>query len=77
VSAREFATLPGVSDVTVADGVLRCRLHGRADALIKVAGAHTSLNLLAEEPDLEELFLTYYHAPVQPPTSTSGAPHAG
>jgi len=60
VSASSFAALPGVSDVTVADTVLRCRLDGRADALVKAAAEHTVISLLSEEPDLEELFLTFY-----------------
>ena len=60
VTGEEFATLPGVSDVTVADTVLRCRLDGRADPLVKAAAKHTVLGLLSEEPDLEELFVTYY-----------------
>jgi len=63
VAAEEFSALPGVSDVDVSDGVLRCRLDGRADGLVKAIGAHTSLNLLAEEPDLDEVFLTYYDRP--------------
>jgi len=77
VSAQEFAALPGVSDVTVTDTTLRCRLHGRADALVKMAGRHTAITLLAEEPDLEELFLTYYHAAEATPAPTLGAVHAG
>jgi ABC-2 type transport system ATP-binding protein len=58
----EFSRLPGISDVSVAGEVLHCRLNGRADALVKAAGRHTVIGLLSEEPDLEELFLTYYHA---------------
>jgi ABC-2 type transport system ATP-binding protein len=60
VTAEEFAALPGVSDVNVADGYLRCRLDGRAEALIKAAARHSVVSLLSEEPDLEELFFTYY-----------------
>jgi ABC-2 type transport system ATP-binding protein len=60
VTADEFAALPGVSDVTLSAGVLRCRLDGRADALIKAAARHTVVSLSSEEPDLEELFVTYY-----------------
>lgn len=40
--------------------MLRCRLEGSADALVKAAARHTTLDLLWEEPDLEELFLAYY-----------------
>lgn len=70
--AREFAALPGVSEVSVEGGVLRCRLHGRADPLVRAAAGHSVASLLAEEPDLEELFLAYYHA--QPPGPAGGGP---
>ena len=60
VTVEEFEVLPGVSDVTVSVGVLRCRLNGRADALVKAAARHTVIGLRSEEPDLEELFVTYY-----------------
>jgi len=60
VPADEFAALPGVSAVTVDGPVLRCRLDGRADVLVKAAARHTVISLLSEEPDLEELFFTYY-----------------
>lgn len=63
VSAREFAGLPGVTHVAVEGGVLSCQLRGRADALVKAAGGHTTLSLLSEEPDLEEIFLEYYQEP--------------
>lgn len=60
VRAEEFAAVPGISDLRVDGNVLRCRLAGRADALVKAAAAHTVVSLLAEEPDLEELFFAYY-----------------
>jgi ABC-2 type transport system ATP-binding protein len=60
VTAAEFSRLPNVSEVTVDGNTLRCRLDGRADALIKAAGRHTVVNILSEEPDLEELFFTFY-----------------
>jgi ABC-2 type transport system ATP-binding protein len=60
VPPSEFAALPGVGDVAVAGTVLHCRLGGRADALVKAAARHTVISLLSEEPDLEELFFTYY-----------------
>jgi ABC-2 type transport system ATP-binding protein len=60
VPVEEFAALPGVQHVTLSDSVLHCRLNGRADALVKAAARHTVINLLCEEPDLEELFVTYY-----------------
>ncbi|MCM0675991.1 ABC transporter ATP-binding protein [Micromonospora phytophila] len=60
VGQAEFAALPGVSEVSVTGTVLRCRLDGRADALVKAAAGHTVVGLLSEEPDLEELFFGYY-----------------
>jgi ABC-2 type transport system ATP-binding protein len=62
VPAEEFAALPGVSDLRVEGTVLRCRLAGRADALVKAAARHTVVDLLSEEPDLEELFFAYYRS---------------
>jgi ABC-2 type transport system ATP-binding protein len=60
VTEAEFAALPGVSEVAVTGTTLRCRLDGRADALVKAAAGHTVVGLLSEEPDLEELFFGYY-----------------
>ncbi|MFG2100718.1 ATP-binding cassette domain-containing protein [Micromonospora echinaurantiaca] len=60
VAAAEFADLPGVSEVSVTGSTLRCRLDGRADALVKAAAGHTVVGLLSEEPDLEEIFFGYY-----------------
>ncbi|SDZ40559.1 ABC-2 type transport system ATP-binding protein [Micromonospora pattaloongensis] len=60
VPLAEFSALPGVSDATVDGSTLRCRLDGRADALVKAAARHTVVGLLSEEPDLEELFFSYY-----------------
>ncbi|HEU4421677.1 MAG TPA: ABC transporter ATP-binding protein [Pilimelia sp.] len=62
VDAQEFTVLPGVHEATIEDSgtVLRCRLDGRADPLIKAAARHTVISFLAEEPDLEELFFHYY-----------------
>jgi beta-exotoxin I transport system ATP-binding protein len=60
VPAEEFAALAGVTDLRVDGNVLRCRLAGRTDALVKAAARHTVIDLLSEEPDLEELFFAYY-----------------
>ncbi|SCG40200.1 ABC-2 type transport system ATP-binding protein [Micromonospora echinaurantiaca] len=60
VTETEFSVLPGVSEVTVTGTTLRCRLEGRADALVKAAAGHTVVGLLSEEPDLEEIFFGYY-----------------
>jgi ABC-2 type transport system ATP-binding protein len=60
VPAEAFARLPGVRDVEAVDSVVRCTVVGSLDALIKAASAHTVVNLISEEPSLEEIFLAYY-----------------
>ena len=60
VSAVAFANVPGTSDIQVDGTVLRCVIAGRADALVKAAARYPVATILAEEPDLEELFFTFY-----------------
>ncbi len=60
VPAGEFQVIPGVSELSIDGTLLRCRLDGRADHLIKAAARHGVAMISAEEPDLEELFFDYY-----------------
>jgi ABC-2 type transport system ATP-binding protein len=60
VDSSEFAALQGVSDLTVDGAVLKCKLAGEPDALIKALARHHVLDLISQEPELEELFFTYY-----------------
>ncbi|MFI7454931.1 ABC transporter ATP-binding protein [Nonomuraea sp. NPDC049714] len=60
VPPEEFAGLPGVRDLRVMGAALSCTIDGRPDALIKAAARHTVVHLVSAEPDLEEIFLTYY-----------------
>jgi len=60
VPSSAFADLPNVRAAEVEGTVLRCLLVGPADPLVKAAARFTTLGLTAGEPDLEELFLTYY-----------------
>jgi ABC-2 type transport system ATP-binding protein len=55
-----FIGLENVLDVATDGPVLRCRLAGRADALVKAAARYPVDSVVIEEPDLEELFFTYY-----------------
>jgi ABC-2 type transport system ATP-binding protein len=61
--ASDFDRLPGLTDVTVDGATLRARLSGRADELVKAAARYTVVDLLCEEPDLEEIFFHYYARP--------------
>ena len=60
VEAAEFASLQGVSDLTVDGQMLRCKLAGEPDGLIKALARHHVVDLISQEPELEELFFTYY-----------------
>jgi ABC-2 type transport system ATP-binding protein len=62
VSPEAFVGLPGVSEVVTDGPVLRCLLAGRADPLVKMVARYPVESFVLAEPDLEELFLTYYHA---------------
>jgi ABC-2 type transport system ATP-binding protein len=60
VPLTDFEGLPDVDGARVEGRVLQCRVTGSPDALIKAAAGHTVVDLLSQEPDLEELFLAYY-----------------
>jgi ABC-2 type transport system ATP-binding protein len=56
----QFDAIANLTDVTVEGNVMRGRLVGDADALIKSLGRHHVVDLISEEPQLEELFFHYY-----------------
>jgi ABC-2 type transport system ATP-binding protein len=60
VEEAAFTGIDNVNDVSVDGNVLRCRLVGEADALLKAVARHRVLDLVSEEPQLEELFFHYY-----------------
>lgn len=60
VDAARFAGIAGLRELQVDGAVLRCRLEGSADGLVKAAAAHTVLSLTSEEPALEEFFFRRY-----------------
>ncbi|GAA2900872.1 ABC transporter ATP-binding protein [Streptosporangium fragile] len=55
-----FENLPGVRDLRVEGAAVRCVIDGRPDALVKAAARFTVVHMVSAEPDLEEIFLTYY-----------------
>jgi ABC-2 type transport system ATP-binding protein len=65
VDATAFQRLPQLRNATVTgtpDGgsVLRALLVGSPDTLVKAAARFETTGLLAEEPELEEIFFTFY-----------------
>ena len=66
IPAGAFAGVPGIADLLVEGTVLRCLMTGPADGLVKAAARYRVASLLAEEPDLEELFFTLYRGEEAP-----------
>jgi ABC-2 type transport system ATP-binding protein len=60
VPGEVFDHLPNVSDVSVENGFVRCTVSGPVDALVKVAAQYEVNTITSHEPDLEEIFLSYY-----------------
>jgi ABC-2 type transport system ATP-binding protein len=60
VAPEQMANVPGVSDVSKADGELRFRLHGDFDPLLRAISRYYVQTLTVQEPSLEDIFLTFY-----------------
>ncbi|GII84146.1 ABC transporter [Sphaerisporangium siamense] len=60
VPEEAFRDLPGVRDLKVEGANVVCTIDGRPDALVKAAARFTVVHMVSAEPDLEEIFLTYY-----------------
>ncbi|MEV6862528.1 ABC transporter ATP-binding protein [Streptosporangium subroseum] len=60
VPREAFENLAGVRDLRVEGAAVSCTIDGRPDALIKAAARFTVVHMVSAEPDLEEIFLTYY-----------------
>jgi ABC-2 type transport system ATP-binding protein len=52
--------VPGVWDVSVEAGTLRCQVDGPVAPLLQVLAEAGASRLVSREPSLEELFLTHY-----------------
>jgi ABC-2 type transport system ATP-binding protein len=60
VPTSEFESLPGVSDVTADDHVLRMRVAGPITPVVQTAARYELLDFVSREPSLEETFLAQY-----------------
>jgi ABC-2 type transport system ATP-binding protein len=66
VPITEFEGLPGVSDVTADDHVLRMRVSGPITPVVRAAARYELLDFVSREPTLEETFLAQYgHQPAE------------
>ncbi len=55
-----FRGLPGIRETEYEDTTARFEVSGPVDALIKTLARYEVVSLRSHEPDLEEIFLTYY-----------------
>ena len=60
VPTAEFEALPGVSDVSADDHVLRMRVSGPITPVVRAAARYELLDFVSREPSLEETFLAQY-----------------
>ncbi|MEA2518736.1 MAG: beta-exotoxin transport system ATP-binding protein [Chloroflexota bacterium] len=60
IPVAAFTELPGVSDVTADEGVLRLRVAGSIAPVVREAARHELLDFISREPSLEETFLAEY-----------------
>jgi ABC-2 type transport system ATP-binding protein len=60
VPVGAFAALPGVSDVTTEDHLLRLRVSGSITPVVREAANYELLDFVSREPSLEETFLAEY-----------------
>jgi ABC-2 type transport system ATP-binding protein len=60
VPTSAFEGLPGVSDLTAEDHVLRMRVAGAITPVVQAAAKYELLDFVSREPSLEETFLAQY-----------------
>jgi ABC-2 type transport system ATP-binding protein len=60
VPSSEFEALPGVSEVSAVDHVLRMRVSGPITPVVQAAARYELLDFVSREPSLEETFLAQY-----------------
>jgi len=60
VSVDLFARLPNVEDIRLEENKLRCTLCGDPDALIKLASQFRVIDIISQQPTLEEVFRRNY-----------------
>ncbi|HAL15691.1 MAG TPA: hypothetical protein DCP32_02725 [Anaerolineaceae bacterium] len=60
IHSDAFAGLSNVKDLVLEDNKLRCTLQGEPDALFKIASQFRLLDVISQQPSLDEVFHKYY-----------------
>ena len=60
-SENKLSEIKGIYDLKIKDEIATFTIKGNIDDMIKTISKFTVINLRILEPDLEEIFLTYYH----------------
>ena len=60
VGAEAFRGLPGVRDVSAHGEAVRVSVEGPVDAIVKAAARFEVVDLVSQEPTLEDVFLAFY-----------------
>ena len=60
VSKDIFAGLEGVQNVAVKNKILTCEVVGKMDSMIKRSAQFEVVNIISNNPTLEDVFLSYY-----------------
>ncbi len=61
LSENKLSEIKGIYDLKIKDEIATFTIKGNIDDMIKTISKFTVINLRILEPDLEEIFLTYYH----------------
>ncbi|HWR66995.1 MAG TPA: ABC transporter ATP-binding protein [Bellilinea sp.] len=60
IHREAFANLPNINDLVLEDNKLRCTLQGEPDALFKAASQFRLLDVISQQPSLDEVFHKFY-----------------
>lgn len=60
VNREVFAGMPNLNDLVLEDNKVRCTVQGDPDALIKVASKYRLMDIISQQPTLEEVYRQFY-----------------
>lgn len=65
ICGEAFAGLTNIHDLAMDDNKLRCTLQGEPDALFKKASQFRLLDVISQQPTLDEVYHNFYGIPIQ------------